>query len=113
VFTLKSVHFFHVFHIFKYIYIIQKNIEYGPVTINEFTFFFLFSMLLVQYQHRLGRKCCLAAVIACSASWDPHVTSRALETKFFNNLFYSRTLANDLKDLFKRSETFLIDVLYR
>ncbi len=62
-------------------------------------------MLLVQYQHRLGRNCTLAAVIACSASWDPHVTARVLETQFFNNLFYSRTLANDLKDLFNRSET--------
>jgi len=59
-------------------------------------------MILTQYQHRLGDQCLLTAVISCSASWDPHATSKALETKFINRNVYSRVLSHDLKKLYKR-----------
>lgn len=62
----------------------------------------LYSMILTQYCHQLGKECDLKAAISIAACWDPFVSKESLENQLINRHIYTAFLTDQLQDIIIR-----------
>ncbi len=62
----------------------------------------VYSMILLQYLHRLGKECDISAAISISASFDPFMTRKSIEGETINKYLYSRAIIGGIKNIVRR-----------